>query len=149
LIEGVRIVDLKRSKDARGELLHMLRSDAPHFLGFGEIYFSSINPGAVKAWHLLENATRHYAVPVGNVKIVLYDDRAGSKTAGAVEEVLLGEDHYGLLIIPPRIWSGFAALGGKPALVADCTTLPHNPKQSRKRDPGDPAIPYRWEEAGR
>ena len=31
--------------------MHMLRADAPHLQGFGEIYFSTVNPGAIKGWH--------------------------------------------------------------------------------------------------
>lgn len=123
----------------------MLRSDDPHFLGFGEIYFSLINPGAVKAWRLQTTATRHYAVPVGAVKVVLYDERPDSPTRGEIQEVILGEADYRLLVIPPQVWSGFACLGDRPALVADCTTLPHDPAHGRALDPADPAIPYRWD----
>ena len=31
--------------------MHMLRSDAPHFLKFGEICFSTAYPGVTKGWH--------------------------------------------------------------------------------------------------
>ena len=31
--------------------MHMLRADEPHFERFGEIYFSLVYPGGVKAWH--------------------------------------------------------------------------------------------------
>ena len=29
----------------------MLRADDPHFLQFGEIYFTSVYEGVVKGWH--------------------------------------------------------------------------------------------------
>ena len=45
--------------------MHMLRCDAPHFERFGEIYFSGVNPGAIKAWHIHREMTLNYAVPVG------------------------------------------------------------------------------------
>ena len=147
MISGVALLPLKRIGDERGALLHMLRSDAPHFQGFGEIYFSLVTPPSVKAWHRQHRMTRHYAVPVGTARIVLYDDRPGSPTAGQVQEVVLGENNYQLLVIPPMVWSGFAALGDRPALIADCTTLPHDPAEASRRDPDDPAIPYRWERA--
>jgi len=145
MIDGVKIVPLRQIVDQRGKLLHMLRNDAPHFAGFGEIYFSLVNPGSVKAWHLQQVMVRNYAIPIGMVKIVLYDDRPGSPTAGRVQEIVLGEDNYQLLVIPPRIWSGFTAQGDRPALVADCTSIPHDPDQVRRRDPFDPAIPYIWD----
>jgi dTDP-4-dehydrorhamnose 3,5-epimerase len=145
LIDGADLIPLRQIGDERGKVMHMLRSDTPHFTGFGEIYFSSVHPGIVKAWHLQCVARRHYAVPVGRIRAVLYDDRVGSPTAGAVEEFLIGEDNYQLLIIPPGIWSGFVALGEGPALVADCMTAPHVPAEARRRDPVDPSIPYRWD----
>ena len=52
MIEGVRITPLRQIPDERGTVMHMLRADAPHFEGFGEIYFSWVYPGAIKAWHV-------------------------------------------------------------------------------------------------
>src|SRR5690349_19661138 len=50
MIPGVVVSPLKQIPDERGMVMHMLkRTDAP-FAGFGEIYFSIVNPGAVKAW---------------------------------------------------------------------------------------------------
>ena len=40
MIDGVQIHPLRQIPDERGKIMHMLRSDAPHFQGFGEIYFS-------------------------------------------------------------------------------------------------------------
>src|SRR5262249_30512202 len=50
-IEGVRVVPLARIPDERGTVLHMLKASDPHFLRFGEIYFSMVYPGIVKGWH--------------------------------------------------------------------------------------------------
>ena len=37
MIEGVLVHSLKQFPDERGSVMHMLRSDAPHFQKFGEI----------------------------------------------------------------------------------------------------------------
>ena len=50
-INGVLIVPKKKLFDDRGGIFHMLRSDDPEFQKFGEIYFSKIHPGVIKAWH--------------------------------------------------------------------------------------------------
>ena len=42
----------------------------------------TVYPGAVKAWHLHREMTLNYAVPVGMVKLVCYDDRPDSPTQG-------------------------------------------------------------------
>ncbi len=49
MIDGVLIRPLKIIPDSRGQIMHMLRSDSPGFAGFGEVYFSCIEPGAIKA----------------------------------------------------------------------------------------------------
>src|SRR5205823_2429927 len=82
LIDGVRVIPLRQIPDERGKVMHMLRADDPHFERFGEIYFSTVYAGVVKGWHLHERMTINYAVPFGSIKLVLFDDRAGSSTRG-------------------------------------------------------------------
>src|SRR5580698_6033562 len=107
MIDGVVVTPLKQISDERGKLMMMLRHDAPFFKSFGEIYFSCINPGAVKGWHIHKKMVLNYAVPQGNIKFVLYDDRPQSKTRGEVMEILLGGDNYSLVTVPAMIWNGF------------------------------------------
>src|SRR6185369_7064608 len=100
-IEGVRILPLRRIPDERGTIFHMLRRDDPHFVEFGEIYFTSIFPNVVKGWHKHSEMTLNYACIFGRVKLVLYDDRPGSTTSGTVQEVFLRPDNYALVTIEP------------------------------------------------
>jgi len=74
--------------------MHMLRNDDPGFESFGEIYFSVVFPGVIKGWHLHRRMTLNYAVPVGLIKLVLYDDRESSSTRGELMEVFSGEDNF-------------------------------------------------------
>ena len=60
----------------------MLREDSPVFERFGEIYFSTVYPGVVKGWHVHKRMTLNYAVPVGMIKLVCYDDREDSPDQG-------------------------------------------------------------------
>ena len=125
--------------------MHMLRADAPHFAGFGEVYFSTVLPGAVKAWHRHREMVLQYAVPVGSVRVAIYDDRNGSPTRGSIAEIETGESNYCLITIPPGTWSGFAALGDRPALVANCASLPHDPAEIERLAADDGSIPYCWD----
>src|SRR5258706_1124123 len=144
MIDGVKITPLKQIVDERGKVMHMLRSDSAVFEKFGEIYFSAVKPGAVKAWHIHKTMTLNYAVPHGRVKLVLYDDRPQSPTKGEIQEIVLGADQYHLVTIPPNIWNGFTGLGSDMAIVANCATLPHDPNEIERLDPHDKKIPYRW-----
>src|SRR4051812_31072407 len=144
MIDGVAIRPLRRIPDERGAVFHMLREDDAHFERFGEIYFSVVYPGVVKGWHRHQRMTLNYAVPVGMVKLVCYDDRAGSPTHGVVQEVHLGELNYSLVTIPPLVWNGFKGEGVSEALVANCATIPHDPTEIDRVDPFDNDIPYDW-----
>ena len=142
-IDGVIVVPLRRIPDERGTILHMLRRDDPHFIEFGEIYFTSIYRGIVKGWHRHREMTLNYACVAGRVKLVMYDDRTDSPTRGRVMERFLGPDDYSLVVIPPGIWNGMKGMD-EVSLVANCATHPHDPSRTERLDPFSSAIPYDW-----
>ncbi len=144
MIHGVSIQPLRQILDERGKVMHMLRRDDPWFEKFGEIYFSVVYPGVIKGWHLHKRMTLNYAVMSGMIKLVLYDDREGSPTRGELQELFTGEDNYVLVVIPPGVWNGFKGIGVKPAVVANCATEPHDPKEIVRMDPFTHEIPYDW-----
>ena len=144
MIEGVNVVPLRRIPDERGTIHHMIRRTDPHFIEFGEIYFSTVYPGVVKGWHKHREMTLNYAVPVGMVKMVLYDDREGSATKGELMELSIGEKNYCLVQVPPDVWNGFKGIGVKEAMVANACTHPHDPSRSERLDPWENDIPYDW-----
>lgn len=144
MIDGVIINPLRQISDERGKVMHMLREDSDEFVGFGEIYFSCIYPGAVKGWHIHKRMTLNYAVPHGNIKFVLYDDRPESLTKGELQEIFLGPDNYCRVTVPPMIWNGFKGVGKETAIVANCASIAHDPDEIDRRDPFDPYIPYDW-----
>lgn len=125
--------------------MHMLRSDSNAFHGFGEIYFSCVYPGKIKAWHIHKQMTLNYAVPHGSIKLVLFDDRPGSSSLGQFQEIILGPDSYCLVTIPPMVWNGFMGLGDQMSIVANCASIPHDPDEILRIDPFDKRIPYNWE----
>ncbi len=145
MIKGVEIHPLRQIPDERGKVMHMLRRDDPWFAEFGEIYFSIVYPGAIKGWHLHKRMTLNYAVPSGMIKLVLYDDREDSPTRGEVQEVFTGEDNYTLVTVPAGVWNGFKGIGLKPAIVANCATIPHDPDEIVRLEPFTERIPYTWD----
>ncbi len=142
-IEGVKVIPLRRIPDERGTVFHMLRKSDPHFMGFGEIYFSSVFKDAVKGWHRHRDMTLHYACVSGRVKCVIYDDRVGSPTRGGLMEICLGPDSYHLLVVPPDTWNGFKGLAAE-SIVANACTHAHDPTRSVRLDPSTNEIPYDW-----
>jgi dTDP-4-dehydrorhamnose 3,5-epimerase len=144
MIQGVEIFPLRRIQDERGVVMHMLKQTDPHFQQFGEIYFSVIHPGVIKAWHLHARMTINYAVVVGNIKLVLFDQRPASPTKGELQEVYVGQINYQLVRVPPGVVNGFTATGGEQAIVANCADIPHDPDEITRIDPFTTSIPYDW-----
>ena len=144
MIDGVKITKLEQILDERGKIMPMMRSDSKIFKKFGEIYFSCIYPGAVKAWHLHKKMILNYAVPFGNIKFVLYDARNNSTTYGKIQEIYLGTDNCYLVTVPPLIWNGFKCIGTQTAIVANCSSIPHDPREMIRLDPFTKKISYNW-----
>lgn len=145
VIYGVQQIPLKKIKDERGMVMHMLKTTDPHFKKFGEVYFSWTNPGMVKAWKKHLVMEQNYAVPIGDITVVLFDDREDSPTKGQVKEYAMGPEEYYLLTIPAEVWYGFKNPGLVPAMIVNCATLPHDPSEVVKTaSSDDPSIPYAW-----
>jgi len=145
VIEGVKVTRLAQFHDERGKVMQMLRADSELFQSFGEIYFSTIHPGAVKAWHRHKLMTLNYAVVFGQIKFILFDDRPGSSTKGEIQELYVSPENYYLVTVPPMIWNGFKAVGDKEAIVANCASIPHQPEEIERLPADSREIPYFWD----
>ena len=146
MIDGVIVKKLKVIADERGYLMEMLRCDDEFFQKFGQMYLTVAYPGVVKGWHYHKVQTDHFVCVSGMLKVVLYDDRKGSKTRGEVNEFFLGEQNPVLLVIPPLVLHGMKGIGTKPGLLINCPTEPYNyddPDEFRV-DPHNNDIPYDW-----
>ena len=144
MIDGVKIIPLRQIVDERGKIMHMLKETDPHFIRFGEVYFSCAWPGTIKAWHVHKSMTINNAVICGRAKLVMYDIREDSPTRGKIQEVFLGEDNYVLVQMPPGIANGYKAYGDKMVILVNCATEPHDPNEIIRIDPFDNDIPYDW-----
>ena len=77
-IDGVSFQPLKVITTPGGPVMHMLRPDSPlrpHAetadgeLHLGEVYFSEVLPGAIKAWKCHRRQTQYYTVPLSLIHI--------------------------------------------------------------------------------
>jgi dTDP-4-dehydrorhamnose 3,5-epimerase len=162
-IDGAFLFPLRAIAVPGGDVLHMLRTSFPLLpgleageaggekLSLGELYFSEVLPGCVKAWKRHARQTQHFCVPSGQLGIALYDARPDSPTKGAVQALVLGRGEqacYGLLRIPCGVWYGFTALGDRPALICNAPDLPHDPAEGEKMpfdSNAERAFPFDWE----
>ncbi len=144
MIHDVVVKELKQFKDERGKVMHMLRSDSPLFESFGEVYFSTVNHGSIKAWKKHKDMTLNLAVPVGAIKLVLFDDRESSPSCGTIQEIEISESSYSLVKIPPGIWTGFKGISTGESLLVNCASIPHDPEEAINLEHNDQSIPYSW-----
>jgi dTDP-4-dehydrorhamnose 3,5-epimerase len=140
-IDGVRLTALAVIDGAQGSVLHALRADADGFAGFGEAYFSTVARAAVKGWKKHARMVCNLVVPVGAVRFVIHDDRAGSATRGATAQLLLSRDEYRRLTLPPGLWFAFQGVGEGLNLILNVASIPHDPAEVISLPVGDPAAP--------
>ena len=148
MISGVVITPLMPHSDDRGRVMPMLRSDSPVFQSFGEIYFSTVLPGAIKAWRRHKLMGLNYALIAGEVTLVLFDDRPGSLTNGHVQSLKLTRDSYCLITIPPMVWNGFQGNGDSESIIANCATMPHDGAEIDRLPEFSSMIPHKWDSPG-
>ncbi len=147
MIDGVHIKQLKMMPDERGRLMEILRCDDPEFIGFGQVYMTTVYPGIVKGWHYHQKQVDNMTVVKGMLKLVLYDDRVDSPTRGEVNEFFIGEYRPLMVQIPQGVLHGIKGVGTKEAILINVVTEPYNretPDEFRV-PPHSPDIPYSWE----
>ena len=94
MIEGLELKPLTTHHDERGFFREIAR-DTEGIVreGWAQVSHSLMHPGVAKAWHVHPTQIDWWYVPVGDLKVALYDTREGSATRGQLDELFLGE-HY-------------------------------------------------------
>ena len=69
-----------------GNVRHILKSNDKEFKGFGEAYFSDINPGSIKAWKCHNKMHMNLVVPFGRVKFVFHEENTSRFLEKEVDE---------------------------------------------------------------
>ncbi|MBM3249799.1 MAG: hypothetical protein FJZ09_03000 [Candidatus Omnitrophica bacterium] len=146
MIKGVKVKELKLINDERGFFCEIFRSPEDIFRDkFSQLSFSTVFAGVAKAWHLHKIQTDWMCVLSGDMKLVLYDTRKGSKTFGKIEEILMGEA-FGIKVvrIPPGIAHGYKVVNG-PMKILYVANREYDPKDDLRIPHDDPQIGYDWE----
>ena len=135
-VNKILITPLKRIQVDGGDVLHGMKRSDPGYLDFGEVYFSIVESGAVKAWKRHLRMTLNFVVPLGEVLFAFEDQD------GAYREVVLGENRYARLTVPPNIWFGFKGLFPPRSILVNIASIQHDPKEVEHRDIGE--VNYNW-----
>ena len=142
-INGVNITPLSIIDTKGGDVLHAMKNSDHGYSGFGEAYFSTIEPDAIKGWKRHKQMVLNLVVPVGTVRFILFDDRDNQDNVNQFQEVTLSiEDGYSRLTIPPMIWVGFQGLGLQKSLVLNIANIEHSPEEVERKELAE--IKFNW-----
>ena len=142
-INGVNITPLSIIDTKGGDVLHAIKISDHGYSGFGEAYFSTIEPDAIKGWKRHKQMVLNLVVPVGTVRFILFDDRDNQDNVNQFQEVTLSiEDGYSRLTIPPMIWVGFQGLGLQKSLVLNIANIEHSPEEVERKELAE--IKFNW-----
>jgi dTDP-4-dehydrorhamnose 3,5-epimerase len=133
-IDGVVFHELKRHHDDGGSMMELGRLAKGRIEALGgfevaQINYSTLEPGAIKAFHVHRRQTDVWFVPPEDrVLVVLADVREGSPTAGKTMRGLLGGGSSRLVKIPPGIAHGCRNLGSSAARILYMTDVHFSPE---------------------
>lgn len=146
MIQDVRIKPLRFIPDERGRLMEIMRDDDDIFEKFGQIYLTTTYPQVIKAWHYHKLQDDHFVCIKGMVKLVLYDSRENSSTAGEVNEFFVGEHNLQLIKVPKLVYHGWKCISAEESWVINIPTRHYNYDQPDEyRLPWNTdKIPYDW-----
>jgi len=141
MIKGVVITRLNVIDTLGGNVMHGMKETDVGYAGFGEVYFSQVDKGIIKAWKRHKEMTLNLIVPVGEIKFVLFDDRDESNTR--FQEVIISRENYCRLTVPPMVWMGFQGLSNDGSMLLNIANIEHNPSEVDRL--GINKINYDWE----
>ena len=142
IIDGIKLSPLKQIAAPGGNVFHAMKNSDEGYNGFGEAYFSNIEPKAIKAWKRHKEMTLNLIVPIGTIRFVIYDDRKVSTSFDHFYEVTLSQENYQRLTVPPMVWMGFQCVGNVTAMVLNISSIPHHTNEVDKKEIKD--ILFNW-----
>ena len=137
-LDDILVTPLKRIPTVGGDVLHALKKTDAGFDGFGEIYFSWVEQGAIKAWKYHKRMTLNLVVPVGEVSFVFH--LTNQKNNFRTENI--GEERYVRLTVPPGIWFGFQGIAYERSLLMNLADMAFDPNEVLRKKTSE--ISYNW-----
>ena len=124
-LHDIQIINLKKISNKNGDIMHFIKCSDQYYKKFGEVYFSWIKFGKIKAWKLHKEMALNLVVPYGNVKFVFH-----LPNEKMFREEKIGKNNYSRLYVPPGIWFGFKGLSKGNSLVSNFANIIHDPNES-------------------
>lgn len=134
MLFGMIKTDLNIFETGSGSLYHALKNTDIGFKDFGEVYFSTVEKNAKKAWKLHKIMTLNLMVPVGKVQFCFLDVREQSNTLNDTFKIVLSQTPYFRLTVPPGIWFGFKGLTDGLNLICNVADIIYDPHEVLRKE---------------
>jgi dTDP-4-dehydrorhamnose 3,5-epimerase len=130
------LTELKIIEQPQGCVMHGIKASDPGFSGFGEAYFSTVNKGCIKGWKLHREMTLNLVVPSGEIRFVVHDGIRDERKPfiEPLIDVVLGDNNYRRLTIPPKFWLAFEGVGININMLMNIANIEHDPIEALNQD---------------
>jgi len=145
MLEGMLKTELNIISDKNGTVMHGIKKSDIGFIDFSEIYFSTVKKDAIKAWKFHKKMTLNLVVPVGKVLFCFFDTREKSITYNKYFKIVLSQNPYFRLTVPPRIWFGFKGLSSGLNMISNVANLIHDPEEVMRKQIDEIEVDWRIE----
>lgn len=139
-LNDVTLTPLRRIETLGGDVMHGLKNSDAGFHGFGEAYFSCIEPGYVKGWKRHRVMTLNLVVPIGLVRIGVHCEVARTQAFYTLGPA--SEETYCRLTVPPGLWVAFGGADKVQSVMLNVASIPHDPQESDTVPLS--AVPWQW-----
>lgn len=148
MIDGVKLRPAIVHPDERGEVCEIYNPAwGIDQAALKYVYMAMVRPHKIKGWVYHQEQDDRLFVATGSSKIVLFDLRESSSTAGMINEFHITERNRALLVIPCFVAHAVQNIGTVDAVFVNMPTRPYNHGAPDKaRIPLDsPDIPYSFD----
>ncbi len=126
-LKKVKIIQLTRIKNKKGNILKIINKKNKHFKNFGEIYFSQVKKNKIKGWNLHKKFYCHITICYGDIILKLKDQKS------KIKKIQLSFSKPKLIIIPPKIWFSFESKKEDSMLLNVLSGI-HDQKETLKKE---------------
>ena len=137
-LNEINVTPLQRISTSGGDVMHAMKRTDPGYFGFGEVYFSWVEAGVIKAWKCHQRMTLNLIVPVGEVSFVFHS----TKEEKSFRSENIGDERYVRLTVPPGIWFGFQGKASGSSLIMNVADIEHGPEEVLHKSESE--IDYNW-----
>jgi dTDP-4-dehydrorhamnose 3,5-epimerase and related enzymes len=146
MIEGVKVIEVKKNVDDRGFLSEIWKASSGVNFTPQQMNFTIAHPGVIKAFHFHKRQQDLWFCTSGNIEAVLFDRRPDSPTFGETQTVVMGAHNSVALLIPQEVAHGYRVLGELEAGLTYLVDQEYDPKSpdEGRIDFDDKEINFDW-----